>query len=106
LYVEELRVHDVGDGLRHGCPHRRGERGRQAKLGCPVDSRTASQRSPHGSMRFFSESTSGSGTCVKARCNRPTITSVLPAIAACTAQRASCAQKIESIAFAGTLRIM
>jgi integrase len=95
MNVQDLSGND-GDG--YGVPLQ--------SRGCPVVSVTASHVSLSGSTRFFTDVTTLKGTCVKARCHRPTTTSVFPAIAACTACLPSVSQKTLSVAFALTLRIM
>ncbi len=61
---------------------------------------------PSGLTRFFWPTATGMGRWVNTRWMRPITMSVLPAMPACTALRARESQKMESCAFAGTLRIM
>ena len=73
--------------------------------GCPVASSTDSHSSCVTSTCLRKRVASGIGTCTKRPCQRPISSSVLPAMAACTALRAMFQQKTLSDGDAGTLRI-
>ena len=73
--------------------------------GWPVADKTAFHRSPVTSIRFFSETTVVIGTWMSCEFHRPISTSVLPAIAACTAYRPIWSLRMQSNALAGTLRM-